>query len=499
MQEQLTLIENAYVFTGDKERKSGFFPILIKGDTIQALGERAQALSRQYSQLERIDQRGKVIVPGFIEPFFKGESIILRCIRSTIFPDQNFTNEAIQDAYRYLSSQATLDELTALYKLAYFSALKMGITTLVEYGLDSLDGSVQAACEAMRQAEIRGMIGLHSAEQYEVVQRCSAKSIRFFSVLPPEHDLTLYNLQSTLRYAHQYNIPILVKDSSTKQIHEAVKKKFGKSILQICKEFKVLEIPTILLNVGLYESSDLHILREIQRPVIITLEFATQRTKGIPRAIDFLNQTIPLTFATGWGVPRQLEKIRDITKLCLWHEVPVSPYDMVGAVTIQAAHALFLEREIGSIEEGKKADLLFIDCTGILKEPFCSYDYPELLMKFLISETESANITDVMIGGEFVIRDGNLLMASEELLVRDIEKLVEKIYSKLPRLMSNVIPKAEIFKLPTIPQDESDAIPFEEGFRVIKKKQPHDNTPRTNHPELPKNVQRIYGDDDIQE
>jgi 5-methylthioadenosine/S-adenosylhomocysteine deaminase len=76
--------------------------------------------------------------------------------------------------------------------------------------------------------------------------------------------------------------------------------------------------------------------------------------------------------------------------------------------TIDGARALHMEKEIGSLETGKKADLIVID----LDEPNAvpMYDvYAQIAYALKASDVET-----VMIGGRLVMKDRKLLTVNEE-------------------------------------------------------------------------------------
>src|SRR5260370_40115865 len=81
---------------------------------------------------------------------------------------------------------------------------------------------------------------------------------------------------------------------------------------------------------------------------------------------------------------------------------------VVEMATIDGARALHMEKEIGSLEKGKKADLVLIG----LDEPNAvpMYDgYAQIAYALKASDVQT-----VMIGGRVVIRDGKVLTADAQ-------------------------------------------------------------------------------------
>ncbi|MBP8976784.1 MAG: amidohydrolase family protein, partial [Bacteroidetes bacterium] len=259
MQETVKLIENAFVFTCDENQQSGMLSILIRGDKIIEIGKRADAMSAQYPQLERINAEGKILLPGFIDAHHRAESVVLRFLSPLFVPQQNHSLKLVQKAFEYLTTKAAEDELKTLYRLAFFSALRAGVTTLSEYGMDYLDKSFRAAIEALQQTQQRAYLGIQNGDQYEAALLHKSKNIHYAAVLPTDRNLTLYNLQNTLRIAQQRQFPIIVNDCSDLQAYESFKKKFGKSLIQLGNEHHIFNNPIFLVNVKGFDKADIEL------------------------------------------------------------------------------------------------------------------------------------------------------------------------------------------------------------------------------------------------
>jgi cytosine/adenosine deaminase-related metal-dependent hydrolase len=79
--------------------------------------------------------------------------------------------------------------------------------------------------------------------------------------------------------------------------------------------------------------------------------------------------------------------------------------------TIEGAKALHLDSEIGSIEVGKKADLVFMD---LERGNQSLLDSDENIYSNIVYSSNNENVNDVMIEGEWVVRNGNSVIYDEE-------------------------------------------------------------------------------------
>jgi 5-methylthioadenosine/S-adenosylhomocysteine deaminase len=98
---------------------------------------------------------------------------------------------------------------------------------------------------------------------------------------------------------------------------------------------------------------------------------------------------------------------------------------VVEMATIEGAHALHMEKEIGSLEPGKKADLILIGLDAPNAVPL--YDiYSQLAYALKGSDVET-----VIIGGRVVMRDKKLLTLDEPRIVAKGREYKNKIEASL--------------------------------------------------------------------
>ena len=95
--------------------------------------------------------------------------------------------------------------------------------------------------------------------------------------------------------------------------------------------------------------------------------------------------------------------------------------EMIQIATIGGAKALNKSEQIGSIEVGKKADIILIDIYNIEAQPM--YDPYSHLVYSLTSE----QIKDVIINGKIVMRDRRLINVDEEELIEKAKYYQKRI------------------------------------------------------------------------
>ena len=134
---------------------------------------------------------------------------------------------------------------------------------------------------------------------------------------------------------------------------------------------------------------------------------------------ELLEAGANVTISTDGSAPRfSFDLFKDISR-AMWHQwMRFSTQDILPGgkalrmVTIDAAKALGIDNEVGSLEKGKKADIILVD----LNRPHLT---PATYVPHLLTFYANGNDVDT------VIVDGKVLMKDEKILSVDVEKVME--------------------------------------------------------------------------
>jgi 5-methylthioadenosine/S-adenosylhomocysteine deaminase len=103
----------------------------------------------------------------------------------------------------------------------------------------------------------------------------------------------------------------------------------------------------------------------------------------------------------------------------------VSAQQAFELATIGGARALHLEKEIGSLEAGKRADILIIDRDTLNQIPLYN------IYSDLVYATKASDVLTVVINGRIVMRDRRLLTLNETTVKSEARALRDKIVKSL--------------------------------------------------------------------
>jgi 5-methylthioadenosine/S-adenosylhomocysteine deaminase len=103
----------------------------------------------------------------------------------------------------------------------------------------------------------------------------------------------------------------------------------------------------------------------------------------------------------------------------------ISAQQAFELATIRGAQALHLEKEIGSLEAGKRADILLIDRDTLNQIPLYN------IYSDLVYATKASDVQTVIINGRIVMRDRRLLTLNETTVKSEARSLRDKIIKSL--------------------------------------------------------------------
>jgi 5-methylthioadenosine/S-adenosylhomocysteine deaminase len=268
---------------------------------------------------------------------------------------------------------------------------------------------------------------------------------------------------------------------------DAIRKNFRKSYIELLAEYQVFGPSCLAVHFTMLDKNDLAILHSAGAKIAVSPIAAAMKGFELPPLAELAQAEVPTALGSDWGPVRPWQALRLAAHI---HARPA--LDLLRTHTAMAASYLGVGQEVGTIAPGMKADLVlvrspFADVRAVLQD----LD-PPMMAEVLLQRVGESDVSDVMVNGEFYVREGNLLMYAEEDLMSDVRRLTELSSS------------------PPVGQQQSSAVepddaPYEEGFRVVQREPatrpagtilPLTPTPDAGR-ELPPSVRRIFGEDDV--
>jgi 5-methylthioadenosine/S-adenosylhomocysteine deaminase len=140
---------------------------------------------------------------------------------------------------------------------------------------------------------------------------------------------------------------------------------------------------------------------------------------GIARVAEMLERGIRVSLgADGAACNNRLDMFTEMRSAALLQKALHGPEVLPAAralrmATIDGARAMGLDREIGSIEIGKRADVIVVDLDRLQSVPT-----PDVVSA-LVYSAQSTDVRTTIIDGQVVMRDGELTLLNEAMVLQD--------------------------------------------------------------------------------
>jgi 5-methylthioadenosine/S-adenosylhomocysteine deaminase len=412
------VISGKYVVTMSPDRRliqNG--AVAIRGDRIVAVGTRTQ-IDGAWQPARRIDRPEALIAPGLINTHAHAAMSLFRGIADDM-KLQDWLNNFIFPAE---AKNVTPDFVRWGTRLACLEMLLSGTTTFTDmYYFEDV------AAAATKEAGMRGVLGetvigfpVADAKTPADALRVSEKFLALFRsdplVVPAVAPHAPYtNSDDTLRaardLANRYKAPVLIHLSETKKENDDSLASLHKSPAERLNAIGFFAGRTVAAHCVWLSPGDMAILKSGKVGVAHCPSSNMKLASGAAPVVDMLNRGIAVGLGTDgpagsnndFDLFEEADLAAKLQKLIRNDPQALPAAKAFEMATIGGARVLGLEKEIGSLEAGKRADLIAVDLNAPNAVPL--YD----VYSQLVYALKGSNVRDVVINGREVVRDRRCL------------------------------------------------------------------------------------------
>jgi 5-methylthioadenosine/S-adenosylhomocysteine deaminase len=396
--------------------------VAVTGDTIVAVGPRAD-LEAKYESRQTIDAKNKLVLPGFIN----GHTHVPMTLFRGLHDDVTLTDWLYKYIFPAEKKNVTESFVRWGTRLAAAEQIRSGVTTFAD--MYYFEGAV---AEETKAAGMRGVLGetfidfpapdnkseaamLEYTEKF--LQKWQGDPLIHAAVAPHSiYTCSQKTLQDASALARKYHAPILIHMAEMKKEWEDSEKQNGASPVQYLERIGVLGPDVVAAHCIFVDEADRAILARHNVGCVHNPSSNMMIASGVAPVPEMRAAGIAVGLGTDGpaGSNNDLDLMEEIdlaaklAKITRMNPLALNAPSVVAMATIDGARALHMEKEIGSLETGKKADLIVIG----LDEPNAvpMYDvYSQIAYSLKGSDVET-----VMIGGRVVMRDRKLLTVDEQ-------------------------------------------------------------------------------------
>jgi len=432
------IIKNGMVLTMDGEDSVHNDGVVgVKGDTIAHVGSNDQSPLRAETI---IDANGGLILPGLVNAhthaamtLFRGladDIPLMEWLENYIFPvesrmDGHFvrTGTLLACAEMILSGTTTFCDMYLFEEHAAMAAHEAGMRCLV--------GEVLYDFPSPNYGKMEN--GLKYSES--LIKRWRDDPLVSVAVEP--HSLFTCSpdlLCAADALARDYGVPLVIHVAETAAEVSLVKEKYGNTPVRHLKSLGLLGPHLIADHCVHIEPSDIKTLSNHGVKVVHNPESNMKLASGIAPVPQMLAEGLTVGLGTdGCASNNNLDLFAEMDMAAKLHKVHAMDPTAIDALTVLrmatvwGARALGMDRLIGSLEIGKKADIIVVD----IDKPHLTPIYNPF--SHLVYAAKGNDVTHVII-------NGRLVMEERKLLTLDLEEITAAAKDKAEQVKRWVLP-----------------------------------------------------------
>lgn len=430
--------------------------IAILADNILAVGNE-QEISQQYSSDQIIDCQRKVLMPGLVNAHTHAAMTLLRGLADDLRLDVWLMGYMMPVERQFVSP----DFVRLGTKLGCAEMIRSGITCFADmyyYEDDAAQATAEAGLRAVCAQTILKFPGPDARDYEEALEntRTFLGKWQGHPLIVPAvgphspYTCTQEILKSAASLAKEFDVPLLIHLSETHQEVENSRKEHGMPVIPYVKKQDLFEAKVLAAHCVHVDDGEIKTLLHHRSGVAHNPSSNLKLASGFAPVSKMLESGLNVGIGTdGAASNNDLDMFEEI-RLASFISKSTSgdptnlpaPMAMTMA-TRMGAEALQLGAITGSLEPGKRADLILVDNSRIHNSPRFTRE-PEAIYAQLVYSTQASDVTDVMVNGKWLMRDQHLLTLDEtDLLARAAEYahqidafLLEREHSVLSKLIA---------------------------------------------------------------
>jgi len=427
------LITNGIVLTMDADgRIIDNGAVAITGDTITAVDSTARLLP--LAAREIIDAAGGIIMPGLVNTHTHAAMTLFRGLADDL-PLMNWLSEHIFPAEALLDA----DKVYAGSLLGCAEMILSGTTCFCDMYLFE-DSVARAARDMGMRAVVGEVLYDFPSPNYGPIEAGFAFTRRLIdkwrgdplvtiAVEPHSPYLCAPDLLlQASEIAGEHGVPLVIHLSETQAEVQTIRERYGVTPVQHLANLGVLAPNLVACHCVVLEETDRVLLAKKDVKVAHNPESNMKLASGVAPIDDLIARGVCVGLGTdGCSSNNNLDLFAEMDMAAKLHKVTrLDPTVMDAATvlrmaTIDGARALGLDHRIGSLEQGKKADLIVIDT---YKPHLTPMYHP---VSHVVYAVGGADVSATVVNGRLLMRDRRLTHLNLDKIMADARQIAEEI------------------------------------------------------------------------
>jgi 5-methylthioadenosine/S-adenosylhomocysteine deaminase len=414
--------------------------VAIEAGRIAAVGPAAE-IEAAWRGKDVLDAQGGIVIPGLINAHGHAPMVLFRGVAD----DLRLMDWLQKYIFPAEAKNVSAPFVKSATRLAALEMIRSGTTTFVDmyYFEDQV-------AEAAKEAGLRGVLGSTlievpgGAPDARTIPDALARADAFLKrwsgdplVVPAVAPHSVYlcspeTLKSARSLADRYQAPILIHLSEAQDEVKTIKERYGKTSTEHLRDLGVLRKGVLGAHGVWLTESDRAILKAADVGIAHCPQSNMKLSSGAAPVAAMLAEGLRLGLGTdGAASNNDLDMFEEMDTAALLAKHATGDPTAAPAravfemATLGGARALGMEDRLGSLEPGKRADLVVVSVAAPRMHPL--YD----AISHLVYVAKGADVSDVVIEGRPVMRGGKVLTLDEAAVIRDAEALHGRVVESL--------------------------------------------------------------------
>ena len=445
-----TLLQDATIITmnpkGEVLEKAN---LLIEDDRIEKIFLQGNAHKRDGDDV--LDCHGKIIIPGLIS----AHTHLTGMFQRGLWDETSFESWSRKSAATEKFFNSSAEDIYVIHSAACIELIRHGVTTVLNMftvpSNNPID-AVRSACRALAETGIRGILALSLKDQSpdnpgmiaetesmeswvslarEAIMNVGAFGPRVSFALAPSAPQRCSDrlLLACKEIAEESNVGLHTHLAETRKHAEVGRELYGEPIVQHLERIGFLSSNLSVAHAIWLDDKEVEILKRYDVKIVHNPSSNMKLGSGVARVKNMLNRGLSIGLGADSVNAGTIYSIFEQTKLAvllprsIWGaEDWVLPSEAFAMATRGGAAALLLDETIGSIEEGKKADL------AILSPSISLLPNNDVINELALCEN-NASVESVFIDGKPVMMRKKIVGIDEEAICGKFSSMASRIAS----------------------------------------------------------------------
>lgn len=434
------ILHNAHVLTMDRGFRQ--FPhgaVAIAGDSIVDVGPEAEVFAR-HSQAKRRDCQGRVLMPGLVNAHTHVPMTLLRGLSDDLRLDVWLMGYIMPVEREFVSPNF----VRLGTSLACAELIRSGVTSFADMYYFESD-----IAEATAAAGLRAVLGetvikfptpdagsFEEALSYArtFIERWKGHGLIVPAVAPhAPYTCTEEILAACANLAQEFDVPLHIHVAETQFEVESMRKATGMPVIPYLKKQGVFDAKVIAAHCVHVDNGEIRTMMHAGAGIAHNPTSNLKLASGIAPVSAMLELGANVGIGTdGPASNNDLDMFEEVRLAALLAKGASGDPTVVPArtallmATRMGAASLHIGDLTGSLEVGKRADLILVETTGVHNRPRFDRDESTIYSQ-IVYASKSTDVTDVMVNGRWLMQERSLSTVNEKDILAEAGELAKKV------------------------------------------------------------------------